>query len=341
MIDTRFHPFIGAIRLGDLLSRAGHGNLVTDDNKDILVEGASELSTGKRSSISFAEKPAYAKDLRASDSGIIIVHPRLVEDVKADAICLVADNAYGIFIDVLNLLYPDNTRAVVSSSFTLEGLQPIVEPGVQIAPGVVIGSGCEIGSGSVIGPNSVLGAGVTIGRNSIIGAGVKIDCAYIGNDVVIHAGVVIGTEGFGFQIRQEHHKKIPQLGRVIIQDRVELGANTTVDRGALGDTVIGEGTKIDNLVQVGHNCKIGRNCMISGTVALAGSSVLEDNVVLGGGAAVSGHITIGRGSVVFARAGVTHSLPAGSTVAGAPAQDYKAWRKEVAAMRRLLKGDSL
>src|SRR5690606_13582488 len=154
------------------------------------------------------------------------------------------------------------------------------------------------------------------------------DCAYLGNNVVVHAGARIGSEGFGWLDLGRSNRKIPQLGRVIVQDGVEIGANTTIDRGALGDTVIGEGTKIDNLVQIGHNCHLGRNCLIAAQSGLSGSTVLEDGVLMGGGVGTAGHLTIGRGSVVHGRAAVTKSWPANSKLIGAPAQDIKDFWRE-------------
>jgi UDP-3-O-[3-hydroxymyristoyl] glucosamine N-acyltransferase len=203
----------------------------------------------------------------------------------------------------------------------------------------VLGQGVEIGRNSVIGANTVIGAGVAIGRNVTIASNCTIDCSYIGNDVVIHAGARIGCEGFGWLDFGRSNRKIPQLGRVIVQDKVEIGANTTIDRGALGDTVIGEGTKIDNLVQIGHNCRIGRYCLIAGQAGLSGSTILEDGVLMGGGAGTSGHLTIGAGTIVRGRAAVATDIPAGSDVAGAPAHNFRDFWREVATLRRLSKGE--
>jgi UDP-3-O-[3-hydroxymyristoyl] glucosamine N-acyltransferase len=156
---------------------------------------------------------------------------------------------------------------------------------------------------------------------------------------VLHAGVRVGCEGFGWLDFGKSNRKIPQLGRVIIQDGAEIGANSTIDRGALGDTVIGEGTKIDNLVQIGHNCRIGRYCLIAAQSGLSGSTVLEDGVLMGGGSGTGGHLTIGAGSVVYGRAGVSKSWPAGSKLFGAPARDIKEYWREAAMLRRMSKGE--
>jgi UDP-3-O-[3-hydroxymyristoyl] glucosamine N-acyltransferase len=246
-----------------------------------------------------------------------------------------ARNPHLAFVDLLDRLYPQSTRASVVGLLGPHENLPWTENEVRLGPGVVLGPGVEIGRGTVIGPNTVIGAGVTIGRNCTISSNVSIECAHLGNNVVLHAGARIGSEGFGWLEHGISNRKIPQLGRVIIQDRVEIGANSAVDRGALGDTVVGEGTKIDNLVQIGHNCRIGRNCLIAGMSGLAGSTVLEDSVMLGARATTSGHLTIGRGSVLAAGAAITKSFPAGSRLAGFPAQDVVSWRREVATVRRL------
>ena len=340
MIDTRFHDCIGPVPLKELLASAGHAALADGLASDLTLDGASDLADATVSSISFAGSRAYADNLPRIGAGAVLVTPDLADAVAVGAIAIVCDNPYDVFVDLLNVLYPDDSAAVIRAATRAEPA-PMIEPGVVLGAGVAIGAGAEIGSGTVIGANASIGAGVAIGRNCIIGPNVSIQCAYIGNDVVLQPGVVIGAEGFGFQLRADRHRKIPQLGRVIIQDRVEIGANTTVDRGTLGDTVIGEGSKIDNLVQIGHNCRIGRNCVISGMCGLSGSTILEDGVVMGGNAGSAGHLRIGANSRVLARSGITHSFPAGSNIAGAPAQDVRMWKREIAAVRRLSKGDKV
>ncbi|WP_404404180.1 UDP-3-O-(3-hydroxymyristoyl)glucosamine N-acyltransferase [Pelagibacterium halotolerans] len=337
MIDSRFHPCDGPLSLSELMARAGHAGIDLKGAGEAVIAGASDLDDASSASISFAASAAYKAQLNTSSAAAVLVTEGMADEVGPDTTALVCDEPYSIFIDVLNILYPDDTRRVVASGGASGKYE--CEDGVDVGAGAVIGPGAEIGAGTVIGANAVIGAGVAIGRNCVIGAGCVVECAYLGNDVVLQSGVVIGGEGFGFQIRPDRHKKIPQLGRVIIQDRVEIGANTTVDRGTLGDTVIGEGSKIDNLVQIGHNCRIGRNCVISGMCGLSGSTILEDGVVMGGGAGTAGHLTLGAGTLVLARAGVSHSFPAGSNIAGAPAQDVRMWKREIAAIRRVTKGD--
>lgn len=339
MIDSRFHPSIEPIALSVLLERAGHAALFNPGQADLVIAGASGLETASPETISFAGSKSYRAQLSQSEAGVVIVNEEVAGFAPGNAIVLSSNDPYGVFIDVLNILYPGDTAFVTRATGRDPAVAPKIEDGAFIGRGAVIAPGAEVGSGSVIGANAVIGAGVTIGRNCVIGAGVVIECAHLGNDVVIQAGATIGAEGFGFQMGRSGHKKIPQLGRVIIQDRVEIGANSTVDRGTLDDTVIGEGSKIDNLVQIGHNCRIGRNCVISGMVGLSGSTVLEDGVTMGGGSASAGHLTIGAGSVVYARSGLSNSIPPGSVVAGLPAQDAKLWRREVAILRRMVKGN--
>jgi UDP-3-O-[3-hydroxymyristoyl] glucosamine N-acyltransferase len=252
---------------------------------------------------------------------------------------VVARDPHLAFVGLLDQLYPQNTRGTVTALLGPYDALPFTENDVRLGPGVVLGPGVEIGRGTVIGPNTVIGAGVTIGRNATIGSNCSVECAYLGNGVVLHAGARIGSEGFGWLDHGRSNRKIPQLGRVIVQDRVEIGANSTVDRGALGDTVIGEGTKIDNLVQIGHNCRIGRNCLLAGMAGLAGSTVLEDSVMIGAAAITTGHLTIGAGSIVLARAVVTKDVKRGGRVGGYPAQDVYAWRRETATLRLMSKGN--
>lgn len=340
MVDTRFHPFSGPVFLEALLVSAGHGDLLPGDLLEpVEISGAAELETAQQGHIALAANRKYAGALAGTGAGVVIIGNALRDSVPPGVIAVVPDNPHGVFTDILNTLYPDDHRSLARLTAGAGGAEPALEDGVVVGPNAVFGPGVEIGANTIIGPNAVIGAGVAIGRGAIIGANVTIECAYLGNDVVVHSGARIGTEGFGWLDHGRGNRKIPQLGRVIVQDRVEIGANATIDRGALGDTVIGEGTKIDNLVQIGHNCRIGRNCLIAATSGLSGSTELGDGVLMGGGSGTSGHLKIGAGSVVHGRAAVTKDWPAGSKLAGAPAQDIKDFWRETAALRRLTKGD--
>ena len=336
MVDTRFHSFAGPAPLAALLSAL---DLTVEglDGDGPIISGAEELVLAGPEHISLAAQAEYVEALRATAAAAVVVSQDLLPQVPPGTIAIVARNPHLAFVDLLDRLYPQDTRGTVLGLLGPHDSLPITENDVRLGPGVVLGRGVEIGRGTVIGPNTVIGAGVTIGRNCTISSNVSIECAHLGNNVVVHAGARIGSEGFGWLEHGIKNRKIPQLGRVIIQDRVEIGANSTVDRGALGDTVIGEGTKIDNLVQIGHNCRIGRNCLLAGMSGLAGTTTLEDSVMIGAAAITTGHLTIGFGSVLAARSVATKDFPPRSQLAGFPAVSAKEWRREVASLRRLSK----
>ena len=212
-----------------------------------------------------------------------------------------------------------------------------VNEGATIEPGAVVSAECEIGSGAVIASCAVVTRGTTVGRDSYVGPGASISHAHIGDRVTIHAGVRIGQDGFGFAMGLPTHEKIPQLGRVIVQDDVEIGANTTIDRGAGPDTIIGAGTKIDNLVQIGHNVIIGQGCIIVAQCGLSGSGEFGDYVALGARVGTIGHIKIGDGVQIAARSSVIHDIPAGQRWGGTPAKPVREWQRELIALQRMAK----
>jgi UDP-3-O-[3-hydroxymyristoyl] glucosamine N-acyltransferase len=209
------------------------------------------------------------------------------------------------------------------------------ESGVTIEPGAVIGPRVEIGAGTVIGATAVIGAEVRIGRNCSVGAGAIVTDSLIGDRVVIHPGCKIGQDGFGFVLGLGGHLKVPQLGRVIIQDEVEIGAGTTIDRGAIRDTVIGEGTKIDNLVQIGHNVTIARHCIVVAQTGISGSATLEDFVVLGARVGLNNNVTIGEGAQIAAISVVHGDVPPGARWGGTPAKPVKQWFREMTLLAQM------
>lgn len=338
MVDIRFHTCSGPSPLRALLSELPFAIPVDGERAgSLIVNGAEELAIAGPGHVSLAAHKNYLEELKSTAAGVVVVSAELSESVPSTSYALVVDRPHDVFVDLLDRLYPGDTRAGIGG--ILQASEPRLEAGVELGPNVVLGPGVEIGSGTVIGANTVIGAGVAIGRNCTIASNCTIDCAYLGSNVVLHPGVRVGCEGFGWLDFGRSNRKIPQLGRVIVQDGVEIGANSTIDRGALGDTVIGEGTKIDNLVQIGHNCRIGRYCLIAAQSGLSGSTVLEDGVLMGGGSGTGGHLTIGSGSVVYGRAGVSKSWPAGSKLFGAPARDIKEYWREAAMLRRMSKGE--
>lgn len=291
--------------------------------------------------LAFLDNARYAGQLPSSRAGACLIAPRFAKEAPKHIGVLRAENPYRAFVTVLRELFPDALRP--SSLFDAKGVAPgtfvhasaRLENGVIVDPGAVIGPHAEIGAGTVIGPNAVIGPKVRIGRDCAVGAGTSLTHCLIGDRVVIHPGCNIGQDGFGYVMGKAGHLKVPQIGRVIIQDDVEIGAGTAVDRGAIRDTVIGEGTKIDNLVQVGHNVVIGRHCIVVAHTAISGSTTLEDLVVLGGRVAVNNHVTIGEGAQVAATSGVNGDIPPGARYGGTPAKPVKQWFREMLLVERL------
>lgn len=345
MSDPVFFSDVGSVILSDIAELADI-NLPEGVDGSRIVSSAAPLETAGPDDIAYMDNPRYAAMLAETKAGICLVSPRFADRVPSSTLSLVTPVPYRVFAQVLARLHPSALRP--RPLFSGSGVSPgaVVHPdarletGVAVDPGAVIGAGAEIGSGTVIGANAVIGAEVRIGRDCSIGPNVTISHALLGNRIVVHPGASIGQDGFGFAMGPGGHLKVPQVGRVIIQDDVEIGANTTIDRGASRDTIIGEGTKIDNLVQIAHNVVIGRHCVIVAQVGISGSTTLGDFVVFGGQSAVVGHVTIGTGAQFAARSAVAENVPAGAKWGGAPAQPIKEWMKEVAWLKMMISSRS-
>jgi len=326
--------------LAEIAARAGI-ELADPACGDRQMRGLASLDEAGPRDLVFFDNLKYAPLLATTQAGACIVGKRYEKMVPAHVAVLRAEEPFHVFVAIGRELHPDSLRP--PSFFGSENISPRamihetarLEDGVVIEPLAVIGPDVEIGSGTLIGAGCMIGAGVKIGRDCCIGANSTLMYTYIGNNVVVHPGCHFGQDGFGYIQTRDGHVKIPQTGRVLIQNNVEIGAGTTIDRGSLRDTVIGEGSKIDNQVQVGHNVYIGRNCLVLAQCGLAGSLTLEDNVALGAKAGLNNHLTIGEGSQVAAMAGVKDDIPPNERWGGIFAKPAKQWLREIKVIENL------
>lgn len=324
MPDSRFYEALGPVALADLATATG-SELAPGADPELLIHRVAVLGHADPHSLTFVSDKKYLADLEASKAGACILPPRLADDAPKTCSVLIAKNPQAIYALAAAKLHRPR-RHLGSAAISPDAR---LEDGVELAPGVVIGQGAQIGRGTQIGANTVIGPGVTIGRDCKIGSNASISFAMIGDRVMIYSNSAIGEAGFGATLGPAGIIDIPQLGRVIIQDGVTLGANVTVDRGAYDDTSIGENTKIDNLVHIGHNTKVGRNCVMAAYVGISGSVTIGDGCRFGGRAGVADHITIGDGAQVGGAAGVLKDIPAGEIWSGYPAQPLRKWLREV------------
>ncbi|MGE0023478.1 MAG: UDP-3-O-(3-hydroxymyristoyl)glucosamine N-acyltransferase [Hyphomicrobium sp.] len=331
-----FFDIAGPFTLADIAA-ATNSEVARGADAGRTLTGVRPLSEAQAQHLSFFENRKYLPQLRETGAGACLVSAPFADRVPADTVALVCKAPYRAFALALHLFYPDALRSKASPGGERElvSASAVIEDGAEIEPGAVIGPEARIGRGSRIAAGCVIGYRVSIGRDCTIGPLTSVVHALVGDRVILHAGVRIGQDGFGFAMGKEGHLKVPQIGRVIIQDDVEIGANSTVDRGALKDTIIGEGTKIDNLVQIGHNVVIGRHCVIVGQVGISGSTELGDFVVMGGQSGAVGHIKIGNGAQIAGGSHPKNDVPPGAVMAGTPARPFKQWAREVAAISRL------
>lgn len=323
----------------DELSRIGRCELLRGDpNKKI--GRIAPLEAAGAGDLSFFENPHYLAQFKATAASAVICSAAHAAAAPADAAVLVSAQPYRSVALIMQAMFPAAFR--LRGAYGEDGISPAahvhpdarLEDEVTVEPGAVIGAGAEIGKGTVICAGAVIGRNCRIGRDGYVGPGATVAYALVGNRVIIHPGARIGQDGFGFAMGPGGHLKVPQIGRVVIQDDVEIGANTTIDRGSNRDTVIGEGTKIDNGVQIGHNVEVGRHCVLVAMVGISGSTHLGDYVAIGGHAGLAGHITIGIGAQISGGAMVKDSIPAGERWVGSPAKPIREWTREQMAVKK-------
>jgi UDP-3-O-[3-hydroxymyristoyl] glucosamine N-acyltransferase len=345
LAKIRFFPPGSAPSLAEIAAWCG-ATLASEADAGRVIGDVAPLDQAGPGDLTFLDNARYLDALKATRAAAALVAPRYAGAAPAGCAALIAREPYRAMAMVMAKLYPSAVKQ--GSVFGETSVSPAafvhpaarLEAGVVVDPGAVVGGGAEIGAGTVIGPNAVVGPDVRVGRDSAIGASTTIAAALIGDRVIIHPGAHIGQDGFGFALGPRGHLKVPQIGRVIIQDDVEIGAGVTIDRGANRDTVIGEGAKIDNLVQIGHNAVIGRHAVLAAQSGVSGSSAIGDFAALGGQAGIAGHLKIGAGAQVAAAAGVMTDIPAGERWGGAPAKPIREFFREVAAVRRLAAGET-
>ena len=304
---------------------------------ELLLEGVAPLQTAGPNEVSFLDNRRYVSALEHTSAGAVIVHPDLAARVPTTAKAIVTSEPYAAWARVAALFYPvpPPSPGIHRSAFVADGAR--IDPSAEIGPLCVIEAGAEIGPGCRIGPCAAIGSGVIVGRDCRIGAHVSLSHALLGARVYVYPGARIGQEGFGFAYTKDGFLSVPQLGRVILEDDVEVGANTTIDRGSSQDTMIGAGSRLDNLVQIGHNVVLGRCCVIVSQVGISGSTVLGDFVRVGGQAGLAGHLRIGERTEIGAQAGVISDLDPGAKVLGSPAQPIKDFFRQIATLAKMAK----
>lgn len=332
--DPRFHPSGPPLTLAEAAAIAG--GVLRGGDAARLITGVGPLTMATEAEASFLDNRRYAAQLTGTKAAAVVLAEEFAARLPDGVAGIVTPHPYLGFARLAARLHPAPApRPGIHPSAIIDPTATI-GPGCEIGPHVVIGAGAEIGAGCVIGPLAVIGAGVVLGEGCRLHAHTSISHCLAGRHVTLHPGARIGQEGFGFAVTPDgRFETMPQLGRVILGDFVEIGANACVDRGSQGDTVLGPGTRLDNLVQIGHNARLGRACVVVAQAAMAGSSSLGDGVQIAGQAGIAGHLHVGDRARVGAQAGVMNEVPPGTDVVGSPAWPARETLRAMAALRRL------
>ncbi len=336
MADPRFFTREGPFRLKGLANVIGAKLGVGSDPRLELFD-VGPLDVADAGTLSFLDNPKYIPAFQASTAAACVVAEKFAGRAPEGMALLVSEEPYKAYARAAALFYPTPAPEPGISHVANVAESAILGAGCRVEAGAVIGENVVLGGGCHIGPNAVIGDAVTIGDATAIGTNATLSHCDVGARVLLHPGVRIGQRGFGFAIDPRGHVKVPQLGRVIVGDDVEIGANSTIDRGSGPDTVIGDGTMIDNLVQIGHNVQIGKGCIIIAQAGIAGSTVLEDFAVIAAQSGVSGHLCIGRGAQIGARSGIMRDVESGARILGSPGVPARQFFRQLVALEKLTK----
>ena len=336
MADARFYTASGPLPLSQLAEIAG-ATIAPGGDVSRRFTDVAALEAAGAADVSFLDNRKYIAAFAASRAGACLVRPELADRAPGGMALLLTPTPYKAYARVARAFYPEiEAKAAIHPSAHVDATARLGDD-IDVGPGVVIGARAEIGPRCRIGANAVIGDGVVIGAECRIGTNASLTHCIVGARVLVYPGARIGQDGFGFAPDPAGHFKVPQLGRVLIGDGCEIGANTTIDRGSAADTVIGPGCMIDNLVQIGHNVRLGRGCVVVAQVGISGSTQLDDFVVIGGQGGLAGHLHIGQGAQIAAQSGVHRDVGPGEIVGGYPAVPILEWRRQAAALRRLAK----
>ena len=335
MIDARFfkkNPPLSLKQIGDILAIS-----VPEEAKDQLFSDIAPLNEASASDITCFHNSKYREALKKTQAGLCLISQEAAHHLPNTTLPLIVSHPYRCFGKLAGLLYPRHRNS--SQIKSLSHIHPSAQIGKDcfISPSALIEENVVIGDGSFIGPYCVIQHGTILGQDCHLEAHVTLGYSLIGDRLFVKPGARIGQPGFGFHMDHMGHFDIPQLGRVLIGHDVHIGANTTIDRGSFSDTKIGDGVRIDNLVQIAHNVEIGNNSVLVAQVGIAGSSKLGKFVIAAGQVGIAGHLNIGHGVKIAAQSGLMRDVADGETVAGSPAVPVREWHKQTIALQKLLK----
>ncbi|NHO31567.1 UDP-3-O-(3-hydroxymyristoyl)glucosamine N-acyltransferase [Acetobacter fallax] len=337
--DTRFFTRQGPFS-GEQMAKEAGGEFIParDGHADgRTYVGIGPLQSAGVAEVSFLDNRRYASLLDGTKAGLVILAPAFAKQVPAGCAAIVSSTPYLAWSRVARMFHPARNSRPGIHAMAIVGASSMVDPSCEVGPFAVIGDGVEIGAGTIIGSHVVIGDGVCIGEDCRIGAHAVISHATLGDRVTLFPGAKIGQDGFGFAVGPAGFETVPQLGRVVLEHDVEIGANSTIDRGSVQDTVIGAGSRLDNLVQIGHNTRLGKCCIVVSQAGISGSTELGDYVTVAAQAGLIGHIKIGSKARIGAQCGVMSDVEAGADVIGSPAMPFREFFRNVATLRRLSK----